>query len=216
MQPLSACRLYTFVDAAYLDGRKPEELAQALCDGGSDLIQIRAKSSSAEEIERLVECIQPITARAGVWLVVNDHPALALETGADAVHLGQEDFFDRGFAQAAQVTGCPKQLALGLSTHAPEQAMRALRAGPDYLAIGPVFSTATKPAAKAVTLDYVRWAAAHVGIPWFAIGGINLENLDAVLEAGAQRICAVGAILNAQDPARACHAFRQRLGSAVP
>lgn len=215
MQPLSRCRLYTFVDTAYLHGREPQEVAKALCDGGADLIQIRAKTSTPNEIKGLIERIQPITQRAGVWLVVNDHPTLALQAGADAVHLGQEDFFDKGFTEAAQVTGCPKQIAFGLSTHAPEQAMRALGARPDYIAIGPVFPTGTKPAAAPVTLDYVRWAAENVRIPWFAIGGINLDNLDAVLAAGARRVCAVSAILTAPDPARACHTFKQRLISAA-
>ena len=118
---------------------------------------------------------------------------------------------DAGYRTAAQVTGCPPQMQLGLSTHAPEQAERALRAAPDYLAIGPVFPTGTKPGRPAVTLDYVRWAAAHVAIPWFAIGGINLDTLDAVLAAGARRVCVVSAILNAPDIAAACRKFRQRV-----
>ena len=84
--------------------------------------------------------------------------------------------------------------------------------GADYLAIGPVYATGTKPTAKPVTLEYVRWAAANVGIPWFAIGGINLENLGDVLAAGARRVCVVSAILNAPDVAKACAEFRRRLG----
>jgi thiamine-phosphate pyrophosphorylase len=99
-----------------------------------------------------------------------------------------------------------------LSTHAPEQAARALAAAPAYIAIGPVHATGTKPGARPVTLDYVRWAAAHVNIPWFAIGGINPENLDELLRAGAQRICVVSAILNAPDIAQACREFRRRMG----
>jgi thiamine-phosphate pyrophosphorylase len=98
-----------------------------------------------------------------------------------------------------------------LSTHAPEQAKRALAAGPDYIAIGPVFATGTKPSAKPVTLEYVRWATKNVTIPWFAIGGINLENLGDVLAAGAERVCVVSAILNAPDVAKACAKFRGRL-----
>jgi thiamine-phosphate pyrophosphorylase len=116
---------------------------------------------------------------------------------------------------AAQVTGCPPEMRLGLSTHAPEQARRALRAAPDYLAIGPVYGTPTKPGRTPVTLDYVRWAVANVDIPWFAIGGITLENLDDVLAAGATRICVVSAILNAPDIVQACQAFRRRLPSAA-
>ena len=103
------------------------------------------------------------------------------------------------------------ELLIGLSTHAPEQAQRALDAGADYLAIGPIYATGTKPTAKPVTLDYVRWAAANVTVPWFAIGGINLQTLDDVLAAGAKRICVVSAILNAPDIAKACVEFQQRL-----
>ncbi len=84
-------------------------------------------------------------------------------------------------------------------------------AGADYVAIGPVFATGTKPTAKPVTLDYVRWAAANVCVPWFAIGGINLRNLDAVLTAGARRVCVVSAILNADDVTAECRKLRTRL-----
>lgn len=212
MKPLAECKLYAFVDTAYLRGRAPEQVAQQLCDGGADLIQLRAKTSSPEEIRRMAEAILPITRRAGVGLVINDYPALALEVGAELAHLGQEDFFDAGHRSVEELRPPGSALRIGLSTHAPEQALRALAAGPDYIAIGPVFATPTKPGARPVTLDYVRWAAEHVRIPWFAIGGIHLGNLDAVLAAGATRICVVSAILNADDVAAACREFRRRLG----
>ncbi len=212
LKPLADCRLYTFVDTAYLHGRSPVEIAQQLCTGGSDLIQLRAKNSHPEEVRRLAEAILPVTQAAGVGLVINDHPQIALQVGVPYCHLGQEDFFEAGYRQAVQVTGCPKEMRLGLSTHAPEQAERALRAGPDYIAIGPVYATGTKPTAKPVTLEYVRWAAANVKIPWFAIGGINVSTFDEVLAAGARRICVVSAILNAPDIAQACREFRKRIG----
>jgi len=215
MKPLAECRLYTFVDAAYLHGRDPLEVARQLCDGGSDLIQLRAKNWTPGQILETAAALAPVVAQAGVGLVINDHPWIARDVGAPVCHLGQEDFFDAGFDAAAQVTGQPKDLLLGLSTHAPEQAVRALQAQPDYLAIGPIHATATKPGARPVTLDYVRWAAANVTIPWFAIGGIKLENLDEVLAAGAARICVVSAIHNAPDPVRACRAFADRLASAA-
>jgi thiamine-phosphate pyrophosphorylase len=213
MKPLSQCRLYTFVDTGYLRGRAPEEVAQQLCDGGADIIQLRAKTSSEEEVRRMAEAILPITERAGVWLVINDHYRLALQMGAPICHLGQEDFFDAGFTLVDQLAGCPRQIKVGLSTHAPDQARRALGAGPDYLAIGPVFATPTKPGRPPVTLEYVRWAAANVRLPWFAIGGIALDNLDSVLEAGARRICVVSAILNAPDVSRACQSFNERIAN---
>jgi thiamine-phosphate pyrophosphorylase len=212
MKALDDCRLYTFVDTAYLNGRVPDEIARQLCEGGADLVQLRAKGATPDDVRRLAELILPITEQAGVGLVINDHPQVALEVGAPLCHLGQEDFFERGFKQAAQVTGCPKRVMLGLSTHAPEQAQRALKAGPDYIAIGPVFATPTKPGRPAATLDYVRWASENVELPWFAIGGITLETLGLVLAAGATRICVVSAILNAPDVTEACRQFRRRLG----
>lgn len=211
MKPLVECRLYTFVDTAYLHGRAPEVVAQQLCDGGSDIIQLRAKTSTPAEIRTMAEKILPLTRRAGVPLVINDHLDIARELGAEFCHLGQEDFFDAGHRHVGQLKIHCEKLQIGLSTHAPDQAKRALAAGPDYIAIGPIYTTPTKPTAKPVTLEYVRWAAAHVTVPWFAIGGVNLQTLDAVLAAGATRVCVVSAILNAADVAKACAGFRRRL-----
>ena len=211
MKPLADCQLYTFVDTAYLHGHAPELVAQQLCDGGSDLIQLRAKNSSPEDVRRMAEKILPVTRRANIGLVINDHLDIAREIGAEFCHLGQEDFFDAGHKSVSKLKTQNSKLKIGLSTHAPEQAQRALDAGADYLAIGPVYATGTKPTAKPVTLDYVRWAAAHATVPWFAIGGINLQTLDDVLAAGATRICVVSAILNAPDIAKACADFRRRL-----
>jgi thiamine-phosphate pyrophosphorylase len=245
MKPLADCRLYVFVDTAWLHGRAPEFIAQQLCDGGADLIQLRAKNSSLDEIRRMAGAVLPVTRRANVGLVINDHLEIARETGADFCHLGQEDIFDAGYKNVSELKkgrdGLPSrpsdfgrdarparpmgngtsvgrpggatlpELKIGLSTHSPEQAKHALAAGVDYLAVGPVYATGTKPTAKPVTLEYVRWAAANVNIPWFAIGGINLENLGDVLAAGTKRICVVSAILNAKDVTKACAEFRKRL-----
>jgi thiamine-phosphate pyrophosphorylase len=211
MKPLSDCRLYTFIDTAYLRGRAPELVAKQLCDGGSDLIQLRAKNSPLDEVRKMAEAILPIVRNAGVGLVINDHLSIASEIGADFCHLGQEDFFSTGYTHVSQLPNLNPRLQIGLSTHAPDQARRALAAGPGYIAIGPVYATGTKPAAKPVTLEYVRWAAANVNLTWFAIGGINLENLDEVLAAGAARICVVSAILNAPDLVKTCREFRRRL-----
>jgi thiamine-phosphate pyrophosphorylase len=131
---------------------------------------------------------------------------------ADFCHLGQEDFFDAGFKQVDELRPPPSSLRVGLSTHQPPQARRAVQAGADYVAVGPVYPTATKPAAKPVTLDYVRWAAENLAVPWFAIGGITLENLEDVIAAGARRICVVSAILNSKDIAGRCREFKDRLG----
>ena len=208
---LARSSLYTFIDTAYLHGRNPAELTRQLCDGGSDIIQLRAKHESRVEVRRLAKLILPITRAAGVPLVINDHADLAQELGAECVHLGQEDFFDAGLTHRSQLSTLNAQQLLGLSSHAPEQGARAMSAGADYVAVGPVFATGTKPGRAPCTLDYVRWAAANVTVPWFAIGGITLANLDEVLAAGARRICVVSAILNAPDVAAACRKFRDRL-----
>jgi len=234
VKPLADCRLYAFVDTAWLQGCAPELVAQQLCDGGADLIQLRAKTSTPDEIRRMAEAILPVTRRANVGLVINDYLDIAREVGAEFCHLGQEDFFDAGYKYVSELKkgrdGSPgrplggggtsvgrpggatlPELRIGLSTHASGQARRALAAGPDYIAIGPVYATGTKPMAQPVTLEYVHWAAVNVKIPWFAIGGINLDNLGEVLVAGAKRICVVSAILNAPDVAKACAEFRRRL-----
>jgi len=160
----------------------------------------------------MADALVPITQAANVGLVINDHPKIALECGAECCHLGQEDFFETGHNHVADVVPPGRNLHIGLSTHAPEQAQRALAAEPGYIAIGPVYATGTKPLARPVTLDYVRWAAHNVTIPWFAIGGIHLGNLEEVLAAGAQRVCAVSAILKAENIAQECRKFRARLG----
>jgi len=211
LKPLSECRLYTFVDTAYLRGRAPEAVARQLCQGGADLIQLRAKGAGLEEVRRIAQAILAITQAAGVGLVINDYPPLARELGADFCHLGQEDFFGAGFTHVDQVRPPESALRIGLSTHRPEEARRALQAGTSYVAIGPVYPTPTKPGVKAVTVEYVRWASENVSVPWFAIGGINLKNVDEVLAAGARRICVVSAILDSDDVAARCREFRARL-----
>ncbi|MGD0536132.1 MAG: thiamine phosphate synthase [Verrucomicrobiota bacterium] len=228
-RPLFHCRLYAFVDAAFLHGRAPEDIARQLCDGGADLIQLRAKQATTAEVQRMAERILPVTRSAGVGLVINDHLAVARAVGAPICHLGQEDFAATGCAQVRELFAKPTatrrqptdatpqpstlnhQPLIGLSTHSPTEAQRAMAAGADYVGVGPVFATGTKPEATPVTLDYIRWAAANVTIPWFAIGGINLGNLDAVMAAGARRICVVSAILDAPDITGACRRFKERL-----
>jgi len=206
VKPLEQCRLYSFVDTAYLHGREVEDVAGELCEGGSDIIQLRAKHQAPDEVRQMAEAILPITRAASVGLVINDYPEIAEGVGADLCHLGQEDYFNAGMRS---------EVRFGLSSHAPEQATRALAAKPAYIAIGPVYATGTKPGAKPVTLEYVRWATKNVTIPWFAIGGITLENVDEVMRAGARRICVVSAILNAPDIRGACQAFAARVRSAA-
>jgi len=207
MKPLADCRLYTFVDTGCLRGRSAAEVARQLCEGGADIIQLRAKGLERDDVARLGREVLPVARMFDVGLVVNDHCDVAKELGADLCHLGQEDFFDSAGACGARAAGQP----FGLSTHSPAQARRAVAAAPAYIAVGPVYVTPTKPQAPPVTLEYVRWAAENVEIPWFAIGGINQANLEDVLRVGATRLCVVSAILNAPDVAAACREFKRRI-----
>jgi thiamine-phosphate pyrophosphorylase len=199
------------VDLAYLRGREPAVVAEQLCAGGADILQVRAKGAPREQIQRMAQAILPVARHHGVWLVINDHPGVAAAIAAPICHLGQEDFFGAGHANVASVVPAGSDLRIGLSSHAPDQALRAVAAGAAYLGVGPVYATPTKPGRPPVGLDYVRWAAANLELPWFAIGGIDWPTLDDVLEAGARRVCLVSALLNAPDPVGACRAFKQRL-----
>ena len=209
--PLHRCRLYTFVDTAYLDGRSPKAMTEQLCEGGSDIIQLRAKERTEADVAELAESLSPITEAAGVHLVINDHPAVARSLPSPFVHLGQEDFFDRGHRHVTDLFPDQPRPLIGLSTHAPGQYRRAVAAEADYVAVGPVYATATKPTAAPVTLNYVRWAAQNIALPWFAIGGIDPNNLEDVMNAGAERVCVVSAVLRHPNPMEACLAIRRRL-----
>lgn len=195
-------------------------VARQLCDGGADLIQLRAKSLPVADLRRIATTVLPVTRAAGVELVINDHFSLAWELGVSFAHLGQEDFFQAERTHVKELSDSPPDAVahsaplVGISTHAPTQARRAVEAGAAYLGVGPVYATGTKPSATPVGLGYVGWAAQNVAIPWFAIGGVTLDNLDAVLAAGARRVCVVSAILRAPDVAQACRQFKDRLGSA--
>jgi thiamine-phosphate pyrophosphorylase len=214
MKELNDCRLYAFIDTAYLGSKPAAELARQLRDGGADLVQLRAKNKPLDEVRRLAEEVAPVLREGDVGFVVNDYVDVAREFVADFCHLGQEDFISLGHSTVAPLRKVAHGLGIGLSTHGPVEAEAAVLAGADYLGVGPVFPTGTKPEARPVTLEYVRWAAGNLQIPWFAIGGINLQNLDEVLEAGARRICAVSAIMNARDVTQTCRDFKKRLETA--
>jgi thiamine-phosphate pyrophosphorylase len=191
-----AARLYL------ITGARPDLPAflEAAVRGGVDLVQFREKSLPDGRLLPLLEEAREATRRLGVPLVVNDRPDLAVLVGADAVHVGQDDLP----VEAVRRFGLP----VGLSTHAPEELARAEA---DYVAVGPVFATPTKEGRPAAGLEYVRHAAAHARVPWFAIGGIDEENVAQVVAAGAQRIAVVRAIGDADDPERAAAALRAAL-----
>lgn len=169
---------------------------QAAVAGGVDVLQLRDHALDDDGIRRAAEAFRGL----GVPWLLNDRPDLAAELGADGVHLGQDDGDPPpGFAGM-----------VGRSTHAPEQARKAVP-GSDYLSVGPVWATPTKPGRPAAGLGYVRWAAEHVDKPWFAIGGIDAGNVREVVAAGATRVVVVRAILEAPDPERAARELRDGL-----
>lgn len=214
MKKIEDCNLYAFVDGAYLRNRTPEELARSLVQGGADIIQLRLKDWSEQKAEEVAWKVLEVTRPAGIPLVINDFPGVAARTRVEYVHLGQEDFFETGHRFVHEIRdeiGKEVSFGVGLSSHAPEQALRAVEAGAAYLGVGPVFATRTKPQAVPVSLEYVRWAAKHIQIPWFAIGSVNLDNLSQIFEAGARRICVVSDILLAQDVEKRCLLYRHVL-----
>ena len=175
-------------------------------DGGADLIQLREKGLSDREFLTRAREVRILTAKARVRFVVNDRPDLARLAGADGVHLGQDDLTAR---DARRVLG-PSAL-IGLSTHDPVQLERAVLDAAGYLGVGPVYAGSTKEFDSLAGLGYVRVAAESTTLPLFAIGGIDLSNLDEVIEAGARRVAVRSAVIHAERPRQAAEAIRRRL-----
>jgi thiamine-phosphate pyrophosphorylase len=194
--PVAEARLYLIA------GARPDLAAflAAAVRGGVDLVQVREKGLPDGRLLPLLEEAREVTRALGVPLVVNDRPDLAVLVGADLVHVGQDDLP----VHAVRRFGLP----VGLSTHSAEELERAEA---DYVGVGPVFATPTKPGRPAVGLELVRHAALHATVPWFAIGGIDAGNVAEVVAAGARRIAVVRAIGDADDPEAAARALRAAL-----
>ncbi len=167
-----------------------------------DILQLREKRVWPRKLLTAARDVAARCAERGVLFIVNDDPRLALAAGADGVHVGQTDMPP---ASAREIVG--DDLLIGLSTHTPAEIDAAT--GADYIGVGPVHATPTKPGRPAVGLELVRYAAAHATVPFFAIGGIHAANVDAVRAAGARRIAVVRAIAAADDPVAAARALRR-------
>lgn len=206
---LGEARLYLCTDGRRGTGDLPDFLAAAL-RGGVDIVQLREKGLEAREELALLEVVADAARRHGALWAVNDRADLALTAAADVLHLGQDDL---PVPAARRIVGAAP--LVGRSTHDRAQ-VDAADAEPDvdYFCVGPCWPTPTKPGRPAPGLDLVRHAAASAGRPWFAIGGIDLDRLDAVLAAGARRVVVVRAITGADDPEAAAKAFRSRLEAA--
>lgn len=187
-------------DDAFLDA-----IASAL-EGGVDILQLREKTMSASKIITLGKKIKQLCLQYGTTFIVNDRVDIALILEADGVHLGQDDL---DVKSAREILG--DNAIVGISTHAPEQASKAVEDGADYIGVGPVFATPTKQGKTPVGLEYVKWASENIEIPAFAIGGINLENCEQVFEAGLKRIAIVRAIINADSPQKITEKILEKL-----
>jgi thiamine-phosphate pyrophosphorylase len=182
---------------------------RAALTGGVDIVQLREKEMPERRLLDVARRVREWTREAGALLIVNDRADLAVAVDADGVHVGQDEL---PVKEARAIVG-PRRL-VGVSTHTLEQARKAVLDGADYLGVGPVFPSATKSFEKFAGLDLVREVAAEISLPWFAIGGINAENIAAVIEAGARRVAVSNAILSAEDPAKAAAGLRKALSAS--
>jgi thiamine-phosphate diphosphorylase len=180
------------------------ELARAACERGVNAIQLREKELADDELLRLAVELAELTRRYRTLFIVNDRPDIAAASGADGVHLGRSD---EGIEAARRAL--PADAIVGLSTRTPEEAAAAEEAGADYIGVGPVFPTGTKPdALEPIDLSGVRNVAERVpDLPKVAIGGITRETAAGVMAAGAQYVAVIAAVCHARDPVAAIDAF---------
>lgn len=206
---LGTSRLYFVCE----DAGDPADLAALLdgaLSGGVDLIQLRDKGADDARLLRAAPVFRAAADRHGALFLINDRPDLVAACRADGVHVGQDDV---AVDEARGLAG--PDAIVGLSTHSPDQLLAAQHAvgeaRPDYVSVGPVWATPTKPGRPAAGIEYVRFAAQGTELPWFAIGGIDASNAAAVIDAGAVRIVVVRAIRDAADPAAAAAGLRAAL-----
>jgi thiamine-phosphate pyrophosphorylase len=199
---LSECRLYGILDLGYVRKSDATHAAEAMIKGGVDLIQLRGKDQSIEELVELAAELHELTARSFTPLIVNDHAEVASKVPVEGVHVGQDD---DSIEVVRRKAGRP--VVVGKSTHSLGQARAAQREGADYIGFGPIFATPTKPDYRPIGLKEINRVHLDVSLPIFCIGGINIDNLEQVIAAGAHRIAIVSGLLKAPDIveyARAC------------
>ena len=196
---------------AHMNGFEFLARVRAAVEGGVDILQIRSKELDGGAYARLAERVGAIAAQANIPFIVNDRVDVAVMVNATGVHLGQKDL-----AVDAARRIMPHGM-VGRSSHESAHALKAIEERADYFAVGPVWETPTKPGRKASGLKYVREVfSLKPDIPWYAIGGIDAENIHEVIETGARRVACVRAILDARDPAKAANALREALDGAPP
>lgn len=202
---LASARLYLVCDAAPPAGELADVVRGAVA-GGVDVFQLRDKHLVDDKLVAVASATRALCERIGALSIVNDRPAAAAEAGADGVHLGQDDMPP---AEVRELVGA--DMLIGLSTHSPAQIDAVDASVVDYIGVGPIHATPTKPGRPAVGLELIRYAAAHAPVPFFAIGGLDATNVHEALDAGATRVCVLRAVAAAADPERAARELRARL-----
>jgi thiamine-phosphate pyrophosphorylase len=187
-----------------------DDFLPLVLEAGVDIVQLREKEMEAGTLMPFCETVRRHTSEFGALFIVNDRVDLALAAGADGVHLGQDDL---PYIYARSQMG-PHAL-IGLSTHSPAQLDEAVESGADYAAVGPIFETPTKPGRPAVGVEMVALASSRPSMPIFAIGGIDESSIEAVVAAGARRVCVVRALTEAADPARVAKRLKAALEGAA-
>jgi thiamine-phosphate pyrophosphorylase len=212
LQQLPKARLYLVLGPENTRGRSLLRVAERALRGGVDILQLRDYSLRDAALLDLARRLRALTRKHRALFIVNNRPDIARLSGADGVHVGQEDLSVR---QARVFLGNGK--LVGVSTHRLSEAKKALRDGADYIGIGPVYATPTKAGRIPAGLGYVRQAAGlEIPIPWFAIGGIDASNLGAALSAGASRVAVVRAIAGAPRPGMAAAELKRILEKTPP
>jgi thiamine-phosphate pyrophosphorylase len=199
-------KLYVIVDRAAAGSRDIAEIAAAAIRGGADVLQLRDKAASARRLLEGARRLLPLTREAGIPLIINDRPDVAEAAGADGVHLGQDDVP----VETARALLGPGAL-IGKSTHSLDQALAADQEDVDYLGLGPIFSTPTKPEYGSIGPALIRQVLARVRKPVVCIGGIDRTTLELVLRAGATRVAVVRAVCAAPNPEAAARALKRAL-----
>ena len=194
MRSLHDCRLYGILDLGYVKPGDAAQIAREMIEGGVDLIQLRGKNASIPELMELSAELHELTATSSTPLIVNDHAEIAKCVPVEGVHVGQDD---DSISVARQKAARP--ILIGKSTHSVEQARAAQGEGADYIGFGPIFATPTKPDYTPVGLEHIRRVHAELNVPIFCIGGINIDNLQSVIDAGAKRVVMVSALLKAHS-----------------
>lgn len=199
-------RLYGILDLGYVPTANVETMAVVLCEGGVDLLQLRAKKATKSEVEQIARRMQAVMRDFDVPLIINDHADIAAQIACEGIHVGQDD---DAVAKAREVTG--GACFVGKSTHSLAQAVAAQAEGADYIGFGPLYATGTKPDYIPIGLADIAEAHRRVSLPIFCIGGVNATRLDEVLAAGARRVVVVSAFLQAADVRAEVRALKARL-----